>query len=110
MGERFARRIGLEKALYSRSTSRRHRERLLRWILPMPRILVVDDDRDTCRIIAEVLAASGREFEFASESERAVHLARTERFDLAISDINLNSSLNGLDVLRAFKGANPDGQ
>ena len=76
----------------------------------MPRILIVDDDRDTCRIIAEVLAAPGREFEFASESGRAVQLARTERFDLVISDINLNSSLNGLDVMRAFKGANPDGQ
>jgi DNA-binding NtrC family response regulator len=76
----------------------------------MPRILIVDDDRDTCRVIAEVLSAPGREFEFASESERAVQLARTERFDLVISDINLNSSMNGLDVLRAFKDANPDGQ
>jgi DNA-binding NtrC family response regulator len=57
-----------------------------------------------------VLAAPGREFELASESERAVHLARTKPFDLVICDINLNSSLNGLDVLRAFKGANPDGQ
>jgi DNA-binding NtrC family response regulator len=76
----------------------------------MPRILIVDDDRDTCRVIAEVLAAPDREFEFASESERAVQLARTERFDLVISDINLNSSTNGLDVLRAFKDANPDGQ
>ena len=26
------------------------------------------------------------------------------------SDNNLNTSLNGLDVMRAFKGANPDGQ
>ena len=68
---------------------------------------VVDDDRDTCRIMAEVLAAPGREFELASESERAVHLARTEPFDLVICDINLNSSVNGLDALRAFKGANP---
>src|SRR5688500_3174787 len=76
----------------------------------MPRILVVDDDRDTCRIVAEVLAAPGREFELASESDRAVHLARTEPFDLVICDINLNSSLNGLDVLRAFKSANPAGQ
>jgi DNA-binding NtrC family response regulator len=76
----------------------------------MPRILVVDDDRDTCRIMAEVLAAPGREFELATESERAVHLARTESFDLVICDINLNSSVNGLDVLRAFKAANPDGQ
>ena len=76
----------------------------------MPRILVVDDDRDTCRIIAEVLAAPGREFELETESDRAVRVARTEPFDLVICDINLNSSLNGLDVLRAFKGAHPDGQ
>jgi len=76
----------------------------------MPRILVVDDDRDTCRFIAEVLAAPGREFELAAESGRALHLARTESFDLVICDINLNSSLNGLDVLRAFKSVNPDGQ
>jgi CheY-like chemotaxis protein len=76
----------------------------------MPRILVVDDDRDTCRIIAEVLSVPGREFELETDSDRAVHLAGTEPFDLVICDINLNSSLNGLDVLRAFRGANPDGQ
>ena len=76
----------------------------------MPRILVVDDDHDTCRIIAEVLAAPGREFELATDSTRAMHLAGAEPFDLVICDINLNSSLNGLDVLRAFKGANPNGQ
>jgi DNA-binding NtrC family response regulator len=73
----------------------------------MPRILVVDDDRDTCRFIAEVLAAPDRQFELATASDRAVQLARTESFDLVICDINLNSSLNGLDVLRAFKGVNP---
>jgi DNA-binding NtrC family response regulator len=76
----------------------------------MPRILVVDDDRDTCRFIAEILAAPGREFELASESDRALRLARGEPFDLVICDINLNSSLNGIDVLRAFKAANPQGQ
>jgi DNA-binding NtrC family response regulator len=76
----------------------------------MPRILVVDDDRETCRFIAEVLAEPGREFELAAESERALQLARTEPFDLVICDINLNSSASGLDVLRAFKAANPDGQ
>ena len=76
----------------------------------MPRILVVDDDRDTCRFIAEILAAPGREFELASESDQALRLARTEPFDLVICDINLNSSLNGIDVLRAFKRVNPQGQ
>jgi DNA-binding NtrC family response regulator len=76
----------------------------------MPKILVVDDDRDTCRFIAEVLAGPDRQFELATESNRALQLARTEPFDLVISDINLNSSLSGLDVLRAFKAANPTGQ
>ena len=76
----------------------------------MPRILVVDDDHDTCRFIAEVLVAPGREFELAAEPDRALHLARTGPFDLIICDINLNSSLNGLDVLRAFKGVNRAGQ
>lgn len=76
----------------------------------MPRILVVDDDRDTCRFMAEVLAAPGREFKLASASEQALQLARTESFDLAICDINLNSSLTGLDVLRACKRVNPAGQ
>jgi DNA-binding NtrC family response regulator len=76
----------------------------------MPNILVVDDDRDTCRFIAEVLAAPEREFELATESEQALLLARGRSFDLVICDINLNSVRNGLDVLRAFKGANPHGQ
>jgi DNA-binding NtrC family response regulator len=76
----------------------------------MPRILVVDDDPDTCRVIAELLAAPDREFELTSEADRALELARETPFDLVVCDINLNSSLNGLDVLRAFKAANPTGQ
>lgn len=76
----------------------------------MPRILVVDDDRDTCRFIAEVLAAPDRIFEVATAPDRALHLVRTESFDLVVCDINLNSSLNGLDVLRAFKDASLNGQ
>jgi DNA-binding NtrC family response regulator len=76
----------------------------------MPRILIVDDDRDTCRFIAEVLAAPGREFELAAETDRALDLARSEPFDLVVCDINLNSSVSGLDVLRAVKAVNPSGQ
>ena len=76
----------------------------------MPNILVVDDDRDTCRFIAEVLAAPDRNFAFATEPEQAVQLARSRPFDLVVCDINLNGTLTGLDVLRAVKGANPQGQ
>jgi DNA-binding NtrC family response regulator len=76
----------------------------------MPRILIVDDDRDTCRFIAEVLAAPDREFKLATASDQALHLARTEPFDLVICDINLNSLHTGLDVLRTYKHANQNGQ
>jgi DNA-binding NtrC family response regulator len=57
-----------------------------------------------------VLAAPGRDFALVTDSNQAIQLARTELFDLVVCDINLNSSLNGLDVLRAFKAANADGQ
>jgi DNA-binding NtrC family response regulator len=76
----------------------------------MPKILIVDDDRDTCRVIAEILNAPGRDFTLETDSDRAVGRVRDEPFDLVVCDINLNSALNGLDVLRAFKTANHDGQ
>src|SRR5439155_19667404 len=41
---------------------------------------------------------------------RAMELARKEKFDLVISDINLNGPESGLDVLKAFKEANPAGE
>ena len=74
------------------------------------RILIVDDHRDTCRFIEELLDEPAREFTLAHEAGHALNLARTSPFDLVISDINLNDELTGLDVLRAFKAANPQGQ
>jgi DNA-binding NtrC family response regulator len=74
------------------------------------RILIVDDDAETCRLIAELLAAPDRRLEQAHTAEEAIESARRERFDLVISDINLNGPESGLDVLRAFKRVNPSGE
>jgi|SoiMethySBSTD1v2_1073268.scaffolds.fasta_scaffold37020_2 DNA-binding NtrC family response regulator len=76
----------------------------------MSRILIVDDDRETCRFIAELLEHDDRQFVLAHEADDALRLARSEPFDLVISDINLNADLSGLHVLKAFKQANPSGQ
>jgi DNA-binding NtrC family response regulator len=73
----------------------------------MPRILVVDDDRETCRFMDELLRAPEREIEVAYTPEEALALAKRGAFDLVVSDINLNAELSGLDLLRAFKGADP---
>ena len=75
----------------------------------MHTILVVDDDRETCRFITELIAAEDRQVVSEQDPARAVQALRGNRIDLMISDINLNASQSGLDLLRAFKVENPDG-
>jgi DNA-binding NtrC family response regulator len=74
------------------------------------RILIVDDDLETCRLIAELVAAPGRELHQTQTASDAIDRARREPFDLVISDINLGGPESGLDVLKAFKDANPAGE
>ena len=69
----------------------------------MPRILVVDDDADTCTFIEELLEAPDRDFVSVQDPETALTKMRHESFDLLISDINLNAPRSGLDLLRRFK-------
>ncbi len=76
----------------------------------MPRILIVDDDGETCRFMAELLAGPERDISFTESAEEALTLARARPFDLVISDINLNHTYSGLDVLKVFRSANPQGQ
>jgi DNA-binding NtrC family response regulator len=76
----------------------------------MPTILIVDDDRETCRFITELLARPDRVIESAFDPSTALSLVGGRAFDLLISDINLNAPQSGLDLLRAFKAANPSGQ
>jgi len=76
----------------------------------MPRILIVDDDRETCQFMAELLGRADREIDSAYEPQSALALVQSHPFDLVISDINLNAEQSGLDILRAFRRANPGGQ
>jgi DNA-binding NtrC family response regulator len=78
--------------------------------MTMARILVVDDDSDTCTFIEGLLAGSGREIVSASDPDDAIARIRREPFDVLVSDINLGARETGLDVLRAFKTAHPTGQ
>jgi len=74
----------------------------------MSRILIVDDDGETCRFMAELLGRQDREIRTTQDATDALSLAR-QAFDLLISDINLDAQQTGMDVLRAFKQANPRG-
>jgi DNA-binding NtrC family response regulator len=74
----------------------------------MSRILIVDDDWETCRFLEELLTEPGREFVSAQDPDAAVARIRGEAFDLLISDINLGTPRTGLDLLRAFRESHPN--
>ncbi|MDQ1510653.1 MAG: two-component system, NtrC family, response regulator AtoC, partial [Actinomycetota bacterium] len=69
----------------------------------MPRILLVDDDAETCTFLEELLEAPGRQFVSVYDPETAIAKMRHDSFDLLISDINLNAPHSGIDLLRRFK-------
>jgi DNA-binding NtrC family response regulator len=71
------------------------------------RILIIDDDRETCRFMTELLAAPDREIESAYDPDGALARLRRGPFDVVVSDINLNAAQSGLDLLKACKQQNP---
>jgi len=76
----------------------------------MSKILIVDDDKDTCSFMTELLSQPDREILTAHEPSEALGLIRRQPFDLIVSDINLNAHATGLDLLRQFKSDQPGGQ
>jgi DNA-binding NtrC family response regulator len=69
----------------------------------MARVLVVDDSRETCEFLEELLGAMGLEVRQATDPDRATALLESEPFDLMLSDINLEARKDGLDLLRIAK-------
>ncbi len=71
----------------------------------MPRILVVDDDAVTCRLLAEVLRADGTVV-WDIDPRAALDRLRTEEVDLAIFDMQM-PEMGGLDLLRRVRERRP---
>jgi two-component system, NtrC family, response regulator AtoC len=69
----------------------------------MARVLVVDDSKETCEFLEELLGTMGLEVAKATHPDRAIELLHQEPFDLLLSDINLEAKKDGLDLLREAK-------
>ncbi|HYJ46417.1 MAG TPA: sigma-54 dependent transcriptional regulator [Pyrinomonadaceae bacterium] len=69
----------------------------------MKRILIVDDDRASCELLREIFAEQGWTAEMAQTPERASELAAGQKFDLVVSDVNLEAAESGLDLLRKLR-------
>jgi len=73
----------------------------------MTRVLVVDDSQETCDLL-ELLLGDGKdgpgvEVVKATRPEEAIRHLQAGGFDLMLSDINLEASQDGLDLLRVAK-------
>jgi len=69
----------------------------------MARVLVVDDSKETCEFLEELLGTMGLDVVKATHPDRAIELLRKGDFDLLLSDINLEAKKDGLDLLREAK-------
>ena len=69
----------------------------------MKKILVIDDDRASCELLSEILTAQNLSVETAQTPAKAFSLADQIKFDLVVSDINLEAEKSGLDLLQEFR-------
>ena len=76
----------------------------------MRRILVIDDDLETCNFLAEIFSEEGWSVSSSQTAEAARVAVEREPFDLIVSDINLGGRTNGVALLKEFKAITPDSE
>ena len=72
----------------------------------MPKILIVDDQRNMRTTLAMMLRGGGYEVEEAADGEMGSERGATEAFDVVLTDLRMGTK-DGIDVLRGVKEAQP---
>lgn len=73
---------------------------------PLPRIVVVDDEEEMCKILERILALEKYHVTTFSRPLPAIEFIRREPPDLVLTDMRMPDA-TGMDVLRAAREANP---
>lgn len=79
----------------------------------MKRILVIDDDFETCDFLTDIFSEEGWDAVFSQTAEDARAMVEQSRFDLIVSDINLDGlgkGASGVALLKEFKRISPDSE
>ena len=73
----------------------------------MENVLVVDDEKDICRVMTLIISEMGYKVHVAHNSREAMEVVESVKPDLAFIDIRLGQE-DGLELLSATKGKAPD--
>jgi len=73
----------------------------------LPKVLLVDDDIQRLEKLENSLKGAHLDVTTASEVKHVIELAKNQKFDLLISDFNMDKC-TGIDVFRQLKMINPD--
>ncbi|MDR3639042.1 MAG: response regulator [Isosphaeraceae bacterium] len=66
------------------------------------RVLVVDDEEDTCRNLSDILTDLGYRVDSACDGPTALELVRKEHYDIALLDLRM-PGMDGLTLYREIK-------
>ena len=69
----------------------------------MARVLVVDDNHDTCELLARILRRAGHDAACETTAHGALQYLSSITPDLVIADVMM-PEMNGLDLLKAIRG------
>ncbi len=73
----------------------------------MHKVLIIDDEKDICFLISEILKDEKYNTSIALNSDEAISKFNEIKPDLVILDVWLSSSkLDGIEILKAFKSIN----
>ncbi len=73
----------------------------------MHKVLIIDDEKDICFLISEILKDENYNTSIALNSEEAINKFNEIKPDLVILDVWLsNSKLDGIEILKEFKSIN----
>lgn len=72
-------------------------------MMPLEKILIVDDEPLIRRFLSEALQKKGFLVETSENSKAAFSLFKESHFDLVITDMNMEKPFSGIDLLRQIK-------
>jgi two-component system response regulator HydG len=72
----------------------------------MPKILIVDDQRNMRTTLAMMLRGAGYEVDEAADGEQGTERGGSGAYDIVLTDLRMGTK-DGIDVLRAVKDAQP---